>query len=193
MKRVCVFCGSNSGAGSDFVLAARQLGAALAERSITLVYGGASVGTMGEIANAVLEKGGEAIGVIPSVLMAKEIAHTGLSELRTVGSMHERKALMAELSDGFIALPGGLGTLEEFFEIITWAMLGMHTKPCGILNINGYYNKLIDFLDLAVKQQFIKHVHRSMILVDTSPDALLDRFDSYRAPQADKWINIERT
>jgi uncharacterized protein (TIGR00730 family) len=148
---------------------------------------------MGELANAVLEKGGKAVGVIPSVLMDKEIAHTGLSELRTVGSMHERKALMAELSDGFITLPGGLGTLEEFFEIITWAMLGMHTKPCGILNINSYYDKLIDFLDLAVKQQFIKPMHRSMILVDTSPDALLDRFDSYNAPQSDKWINLERT
>ena len=164
MKQVCVFCGSSSGARPEYIRAARHLGRVLACRNLGLVYGGASVGIMGEIANAVLEEGGEVTGVIPRMLMEKEVAHTGVSDLRIVGSMHERKALMAELADGFIALPGGLGTFEEFFEVLTWEQLGMHQKPCGLLNVGQYYSKLVDFLDYAVFQQFIKAEHRSGVI-----------------------------
>ncbi|MBT3880148.1 MAG: TIGR00730 family Rossman fold protein, partial [Candidatus Scalindua sp.] len=159
MKRLCVYCGSSSGRQPGYAQVARQLAHAMVSKNIDLVYGGASVGIMGEIANAVLGEGGDVIGVIPKGLFAKEVAHTGITELREVGSMHERKALMADLSDGFIALPGGLGTIEEIFEIITWSQLGMHRKPCGLLNVNNYYDKLIGFLDHAVSEQFIKATH----------------------------------
>ena len=193
MKRLCVYCGSSSGGQTDYARVARQLARAMVSRNIGLVYGGASVGIMGEIANAVLEEGGNVIGVIPKRLFAKEIAHTGITELREVGSMHERKSLMADLSDGFIALPGGFGTIEEILEIITWSQLGMHRKPCGLLNVCRYYDKLIEFLDHAVSEQFIKTSHRSTILIDESPDALLEKFKAYKAPETTKWIDRKST
>ena len=193
MKRLCVYCGSSSGRQPGYAQVARQLAHAMVSKNIDLVYGGASVGIMGEIANAVLGEGGDVIGVIPKGLFAKEVAHTGITELREVGSMHERKALMADLSDGFIALPGGLGTIEEIFEIITWSQLGMHRKPCGLLNVNNYYDKLIGFLDHAVSEQFIKATHLSTILIDEYPDGLLEKFEAYKAPETAKWIDIKST
>ncbi len=193
MKRLCVYCGSSPGRNPDYKLAATQMAHAMVKRDIDLVYGGASVGIMGQIADAVLEEGGGVIGIIPKALFAKEIAHTGITELREVGSMHERKSLMADLSDGFIALPGGLGTIEEIFEIITWSQLGMHQKPCGLLNVCHYYDKVIDFLDHAVSEQFIKATHRSTILVDECPDGLLEKFVAYNAPETTKWIDKKST
>lgn len=187
MKRVCVFCGSSLGERPEYALAARQLGRVLASRNLGLVYGGASVGLMGEVANAVLQQGGEVIGVIPRALVQREIAHTGLSDLRIVGSMHERKALMADLSDGFIALPGGIGTLDELFEVLTWAQLGMHRKPCGLLNVCQYYRSLIDFLDYAVSQRFLKEQHHFMMIVDENPEALLKKLEKYQAAKMDNW------
>ena len=179
MKRVCVFCGSSMGRRPAYAEAARQLGYALANRNLGLVYGGTNVGTMGELANAVLEDGGEVIGVVPTIFVEKKIAHTALSDLRIVDSMHERKGVMAELSDAFIALPGGLGTIDEFFEMVTWTQLGLHRKPCGLLNVCQYYTRLADFLDYAVSEEFIKGHHRSLILIDESPDALLKQFDEF--------------
>lgn len=189
LKRLCVYCGSSSGGQPDYALAARELARAMVRKNIDLVYGGASVGIMGEIAGAVLEEGGDVIGIIPKGLFVKEVAHTGLTELREVASMHERKLLMAELSDGFIALPGGFGTFEEILEIITWSQLGMHQKPCGLLNVHHYYDKLIDFLDHAVSEHFVKEIHRSIVLVAESPEALLEKFEAYKAPEAVKWID----
>ncbi|MFX0095524.1 MAG: TIGR00730 family Rossman fold protein [Candidatus Hodarchaeota archaeon] len=186
MKRICVFCGSSPGARSEYIQVAKHLGHILVDRKIGLVYGGASVGMMGEIANTVLKRGGEVIGVIPRALVSKEIAFTQIADLRIVNSMHERKDLMVKLSDGFIALPGGLGTLEEFFEVVTWAQLSMHQKPCGFVNICNYYSKLVDFLDYAVNQQFIKLEHRSMILVEENPEVLLKKFELYQPPEIDK-------
>ncbi len=162
-----------------YAKAARQLGHALASRNLGLVYGGTNVGTMGELANAALEGGGEVIGVVPTIFVEKEIAHAALSDLRIVDSMHERKGLMAELSDGFIALPGGLGTIDEFFEMVTWTQLGLHRKPCGLLNVCQYYTKLTDFLDYAVSEGLIKAHHRSLMLIDESPAALLKKFDEF--------------
>jgi uncharacterized protein (TIGR00730 family) len=190
MKRICVFCGSSPGARPEYVAAARRLGRTLASKGIGLVYGGAKVGTMGQLAKAALEAGGEVIGVIPERLVAKEVAFTELADLQIVGSMHERKARMVELSDGFIALPGGLGTFEEFFEALTWAQLGLHHKPCGLLNVCSYYDKLIAFLDHAVAQQFVKLEYRAMVLVDEDPTTLLEKFASYQPPEIDKaaWI-----
>jgi uncharacterized protein (TIGR00730 family) len=163
-----------------------RLGHTLANKNIGLVYGGGSVGLMGKIAHAVLDHGGEVIGVIPRELVEKEVAFTELSDLRVVGSMHERKALMEKLSDGFIGLPGGLGTIEEFFEILTWAQLGMHQKPCGLLNVGHYYDKLVEFLDYAVNQQFIEWEHRSMLLIEKDPETLLKEFEGYQPPKVDK-------
>jgi uncharacterized protein (TIGR00730 family) len=190
MKRICVFCGSSPGAGPEYLKAAEQLGQALASRSIGLVYGGAKVGAMGQIANAALEAGGEVIGVIPEQLVEKEVAFAELENLHVVGSMHERKALMVELSDGFIALPGGFGTFEEFFEVLTWAQLGMHHKPCGFLNVSGYYDQLIGFLDHAVDQQFLRTEYRAMVLLDEDAEGLLAKFAAYQPPEIDKaaWI-----
>ena len=190
MKQICVFCGSSPGARPEYVHAAKQLGYTLARKDLGLVYGGARVGLMGKIAEAVLEKGGKAIGVIPKALVEKEVAFTGLADLRVVDSMHERKALMAELSDGFIALPGGLGTIEEFFEVVTWAQLGIHLKPCGLLNINHYYDRLIDFLDHTVNEKFVELEHRSMILIDENSEKLLQKFETYQPPKIDKakWV-----
>lgn len=186
MKRVCVFCGSSPGARQEYVDAAVHLGEILAERKVGLVYGGGNVGLMGYTASAVVHSGGEVIGVIPKSLVKREVAYTGPIDLRVVDTMHERKALMADLSDGFIALPGGLGTLEEFFEVLTWSQLGMHKKPCGFLNIAHYYDRVLGFLDHSVDQLFIEPEHRAMVLVDESPEGLLDQFDAYRPPTADK-------
>lgn len=193
IKRLCVYCGSSPGKKPEYGAAARRLGSIMVSKNIGLVYGGASVGVMGEIADSVIKEGGEVIGVIPQSLLEKEVAHTGLSDLRVVDSMHERKALMAELSDGFIALPGGLGTIEEFFEVMTWAQLGMHQKPCGLLNVCQYYQKLIDFLNHAVTERFLKKVHRSLVLVEESPDALLQKFEAYETPEVAKWIDKKST
>ena len=186
MRRVCVFCGSSVGARPEYREAARALARALTRRGIGLVYGGSRVGVMYEIAATALEAGGEVIGVIPQELVDKEVAFTGLSDLRIVGSMHERKALMAELSDGFIALPGGLGTIEELLEVLTWAQLGLHKKPCGLLNVCRYFDALMGFLDHAVGQRFIKPEHLGMLLIEEDPEALLARFGRYHAPSVDK-------
>jgi uncharacterized protein (TIGR00730 family) len=186
MKRICVFCGSSPGARPEYVQAARQLGAILARRKIGLVFGGGRVGMMGQLAKSALENGGDVIGVIPKELHERKVAFTGLSDLRVVGSMHERKMLMAELADGFMALPGGLGTLEEIFEIVTWAQLGMHHKPCGLLNVAGYFTPLLSFLDQVVAQQFLDAAHRSMILTAEDPEELLRHFETYKPSTADK-------
>jgi uncharacterized protein (TIGR00730 family) len=193
MKRICVYCASSPGSQPDYTEAAGNLAQALVQRNIDLVYGGASVGVMGVLANSVLAAGGHVIGIIPQALVDREVAHSGLSDLRVVPSMHERKMLMAELSDGFIALPGGLGTLEEIFEILTWAQLGLHQKPCGLLNIRDYYRSLIDFLDHAVAEKFIKDAHRAMLLVEEQPRRLLERFERYNAPTVAKWVDRAST
>ena len=189
MKRVCVFCGSNEGIRPIYREAARTLGEVLARQGTELVFGGGRVGLMGVLANAVLAAGGRAIGVIPEALVAKELAHQGLSELRVVGSMHQRKALMAELSDAFLALPGGFGTLEEYCEVLTWAQLGLHAKPCGLLNVAGFYDALLDLFDHAVSEQFVPGPHRLLVLVEDDPQRLLDLLAGYRPPQVEKWID----
>ncbi|MEH7609270.1 TIGR00730 family Rossman fold protein [Priestia megaterium] len=188
MKRIAVFCGSSNGASDLYIQGAKDLGKELAKRNISLVYGGASVGVMGAVANAVLEAGGHVIGVMPTFLEEREISHKNLSELIVVGSMHERKAKMAELVDGFITLPGGPGTLEEFFEIFTWAQLGLHQKPCGLLNINEYYTPLISLFNHMTEEQFLQEKYRSMALVDTEPQGLLDQFNTYQPPSVKTYI-----
>ena len=185
--RLCVFCGSNAGQDPVYLQMAQSLGEIMAGQGIDLVYGGASVGLMGAVADAALAKGGRVIGVMPQALVDKEIAHRGLSDLR-VGSMHERKALMAELADGFIALPGGLGTFEELFEVWTWAQLGYHRKACALLNAGGFYDKLTDFLDDVVERGFVKPIHRAMLIVENEPAALIEAVRAYEAPKVDKWI-----
>jgi uncharacterized protein (TIGR00730 family) len=186
LKRICVFCGSSPGARPEYVQAARQLGALVAQRNIGLVFGGGRVGMMGQVAQAALENNGEVIGVIPRALHERNVALHGLSDLRVVGSMHERKAIMAELSDGFMALPGGLGTLDELFEILTWAQLGMHHKPCGLLNVAGYFTPLFSFLDRVVAEGFLDAAHRSLILSAEHPQDLLTQFETYKPSTADK-------
>jgi uncharacterized protein (TIGR00730 family) len=193
MRRVCVFCGSSNGAHPGYLEAARVLGATLAGRGIGLVYGGARVGLMGAIADAVLEHGGEGVGVIPEALVAREVAHTGLTQLHVVKSMHERKARMSELSDAFIALPGGFGTLEEFAEILTWAQLGLHHKPFGLLNVQGYYTPLLTFFDHAVHEGFVPPVHRALVLAEEDPGRLLDLLTRYDPPRTEKWIDRDET
>lgn len=193
IERICVFCGSNSGASPVYAEAARALGETLAERGLGLVYGGGNVGLMGVVADAALAAGAEVIGVIPRALVAHEVAHRGLTELRVVGSMHERKALMSELAGGFIALPGGIGTLEEWFETWTWAQLGLHAKPFGLLDVAGYYEQLLRFLDHVVAERFVHPDHRSMVLVDTDPGHLLDRMRAYVPPVVEKWIERKET
>lgn len=187
MNYICVFCGSSFGAKPAYQQAAQTMGAALARRGLGLVYGGGRVGLMGTVADAVLAAGGEVIGVIPEFMAEKEIAHRGLSQLHIVGSMHERKAMMAALSDGFIALPGGYGTLEEFCEILTWTQLGLHQKPHGLLNVEGYYDHLIQLFDHAVAEEFVKPRHRSIVLTAVEPDQLLDQFASFKPEKVDKW------
>lgn len=186
IKRICVYCGSSFGADPAYQQAARMLGELLAQRGLTLVYGGGKVGLMGEIARTVTAAGGEVIGVIPRHLADKEVAFNGISDLRLVENMHERKALMAELADAFIALPGGLGTLEEVAEILTWSQLALHEKPCGLLNVGGYFDALLAFLDRMVEAHFLHAEHRAMLLMDTDPQALLAAFETYQPPRADK-------
>lgn len=188
MQKICVYCGSSPGKSAAYIEAARQLADELVKRKIDLVYGGANIGIMGELANTVLAAGGKVIGVIPKSLLAKEISHPGLTTLHVVDSMHERKALMEHLSDGFIALPGGLGTIEELFEVLTWAQLGFHSKPCALYNVEGFYQSLTHFLDHAVEAQFIKPAHRDMLLVEENPAALLGAMAEYEPPRVDKLI-----
>ncbi len=189
LSSVSVFCGSSSGVNPEYAAVARRLGATLAERDITLVYGGGNVGLMGELADAALAGGGEVIGVIPHALAVKELAHERATKMHVVDTMHDRKALMADLSDASLALPGGLGTLEEIFEVITWGQLGIHRKPCGFLNVAGYYDQLIGFLDFVVGQQFIKPEHRATILVDDDHTRMLERLGDYEPPTIEKWIS----
>ena len=192
MNRVCVYLGSNPGFDPAYAEAARNLALELTKRDIGLVFGGSDVGLMGLIANTCLEAGGEAIGVIPRLLVEKEVAHTGLTEMHVVESMHERKQLMADLSDGFIALPGGIGTLEEFFEALTWNQLGYHAKPCGLLDVKGFYTCLAEHMDRMVLNGFLVQEHRGMVLTDSTPDGLLDQFETYDPPQVDKWIEKKK-
>jgi uncharacterized protein (TIGR00730 family) len=189
VKRVCVFSGSSPGADLAYRAAATDLGHRLAERGIELVYGGAHVGLMGTVADAALEAGGHVIGVIPQSLVDREIAHPAIGDLRVVESMHERKALMADLSDAFVALPGGVGTLEELFEIYTWNQLGLHAKPLGLFNVRGYYDGLARFLDHAVEERFVTQQHRAMLLVSEHLDELIDGLDAWQPPRQPKWID----
>ncbi|MBK5443326.1 MULTISPECIES: LOG family protein [Peribacillus] len=193
MKTLAVFCGSSKGASNVYLEAAKKLGKELAKRNITLVYGGACVGIMGAVADSVLEAGGKVIGVMPSFLEKREISHKNLTELIVVDSMHERKAKMEELADGFIALPGGPGTLEEFFEIFTWAQLGLHHKPCGLLNINHYYDPLVALFNHMSDEQFLHEKYRSMALVDVEPNGLLDQFNTYEPPTVKSFITEKQT
>lgn len=193
LARVCVYCGANRGNDPAYAAAAQAMGRALAKRGIGLVTGGGRVGLMGVVADAALEAGGTVTGIIPEALMKKELAHRGLTDLVVTASMHERKSRMAELADGFVALPGGLGTYEELFEIWTWAQLGWHGKPCGVLNAAGFYDKLVAFLDGATEAAFLKPEHRAMLVVESDPDRLIDRFEAYVAPTVAKWIGHDQT
>jgi uncharacterized protein (TIGR00730 family) len=188
MRRICVYCGSNTGTRPDYAEAARNLAEVLVRHDLELVYGGAAKGIMGVIADTVLEHGGNAHGVIPKLLEEKEIAHSGLTQLHVVASMHERKSMMAELSDGFIALPGGFGTLEEIIEILTWGQLQFHDKPCGLLNVSGYFDHLLAYLDHAEQEGFLRTENRQMLLQDTDPAGLVRQFERYTAPHVDKWL-----
>jgi uncharacterized protein (TIGR00730 family) len=192
-RRLCVFCGSSAGRDPAYRQLAEALGRALAERGIGVVYGGGHVGLMGVVADAAMAAGGEVVGVIPQALLDREIGHRGLTDLRVVGSMHERKALMAELADGFVALPGGIGTLEELFEMWTWAQLGLHAKPCGVLDAGGFYGPLLAFLDHQVAAGFVRPAHRAMLISADTPGALLAAFETYRAPEVPKWVEPSQT
>jgi uncharacterized protein (TIGR00730 family) len=194
VRRVCVFCGSSPGARPAYADAAEELARVLVAEGIGVVYGGTRVGLMGRLADAVLAEGGEAIGVLPEALVAKEIGHPGLEDLRVVGSMHERKALMADLSDAFVALPGGLGTVEELFEIYTWAQLGLHRKPCALLDVDGYYEGIVSFLAHAVEERFLREDHRAMLIVEREPRAMVERLIRFEpAAIVPKWIDREET
>jgi uncharacterized protein (TIGR00730 family) len=193
LKNICVYCGSSPGRLDLYADAARKVAEALVKRDLGLVYGGASVGIMGVVADHVLALGGRVYGVIPESLASREIAHSGLTELHITRSMHERKTMMEELADGFIALPGGIGTLEELFEIWTWAQLGLHHKPCGLLNVAGYFDALHTFLDHTVAEGFVQPVVRSMLMVENDPDLLLERFADYRSPRLKKWVEEGET
>jgi uncharacterized protein (TIGR00730 family) len=193
IKRICVYCGSNSGSRPVYTDAAREMGTILAQRHIDLVYGGGRVGLMGTIADAALAAGGKVTGVIPAALVAKEVAHLGLKDLRVVTSMHERKALMVDLADAFIALPGGFGTLEEFCEVLTWAQLGLHRKPHGLLNVAGFYDPLLAFFDHAVAEKFIRPIHRRLVHAEADPQGLLDLLENSPPPNLDKWIGHGET
>lgn len=188
LHRLCVYCGSSAGSRPVYAEAASDLGQALAARGIGVVFGGGSVGMMGLVADAALEAGGEAVGVIPHGLAAREVGHPGLTVLHKVDTMHERKALMADLSDGFVALPGGLGTLEELMEVWTWAQLGIHRKPVGLLNVEGYFDGLLAFIDHAVAEGFVRETHRAMLLVGDTPEVLLDALAAYEPPDVPRWL-----
>jgi len=191
MKRITVFCGSSFGTEKEYEQQAYLLGKTLAERSIGLVYGGANVGLMGAVANGAIESSGDVIGVLPYFLQNKEIAHEGLTELILVETMHERKTKMNDLTDGVITLPGGFGTLEEFFEMLTWAQLGLHKKPIGILNVNGFYDELLALIETMVKKGFLKVVNQNMLLTSNDIEDLLNKMESYEAPAVSKWISKE--
>lgn len=193
MKKLAIFCGSSKGASEIYIEGAIKLGKELAKRNITLVYGGASVGIMGAVADSVLNEGGYVIGVMPSFLDNREIAHKNLSELIIVDSMHERKAKMAELADGFIALPGGPGTMEEFFEVFTWGQLGLHKKPCGLLNIDNYFDLLINFFRQMNKQEFLQEKYLSMLMNDSEPASLIEKFQTYNPPSVKTYIKDHQT
>jgi uncharacterized protein (TIGR00730 family) len=193
VKNICVFCGSAPGRRSAYARAARQLGASLAERDLGLVYGGGSIGLMGIVADAALAGGAKVVGVIPRALARREIAHHGLTRLEVVPSMHARKARMAKLSDAFVAMPGGIGTLEELFEVLTWGYLGIHSKPTGLLDVGGYWQPLIRLLDHAVEEGFLRPAHRKLVVVDRSPARLLERLARHRVPAASRWIDEEQT
>jgi uncharacterized protein (TIGR00730 family) len=193
VRRVCVNAGSNPGNDPGFADAARTLATTLAERGIGVVYGGGKVGLMGVIADTALAAGGEVVGVMPRALIDREIGHTALSELQVVDSMHERKARMAELSDAFVAVPGGIGTLEELIEVYTWSQLGIHDKPCGVLNANGYYDALAAFLDHAVTAGFLREQHRATLVVAETPDELLERFAAFTPPTVGKWLELDQS
>lgn len=190
--RIAVFCGSSMGISAVYRQAASDFGALLAREGIGLVYGGGAIGLMGAVADGAMAAGGDVIGVIPTALDKREVAHRGLTELRVVASMHERKALMAELSDGFVALPGGIGTLEELFEVWTWSQLGIHPKPCALLDVNGFYSGLVAFLDHIVHEGFLKPIHRNALMVETSPQTLLSRFRSHQPVHATKWLDKDQ-
>ena len=193
MKSVCVFCGGNPGRNPAYLAAARGLGAELANGGLELVYGGATVGLMGAVADAALAHGGEVFGVIPESIAAREIAHLGITKLSVVGSMHERKAQMAARADAFIALPGGFGTLDELFEILTWAQLGLHRKPVAVLNIASYFDGLLTFLDHAADEQLLRAEYRAMLLVDSDPARLLARMRAHTPPAVPVWIRPDQT
>ena len=193
MKSVCVYCGSSFGATPRYADAARDLAKVLVERNIALVYGGGNVGRMGEIADEVLRLGGQVTGVIPTALLQREVGHRGLTQLHVVDNMHERKAMMAELADGFIAMPGGIGTLEELFEVMTWSQLGFHDKPIGVLNVEGYYDTLLAFIQHSADQGFLKTQHASLLMVESDASTLLHRFDTFEAQPHDKLLNRVRT
>lgn len=190
MKRLCVYCGSSLGKRPEYSMAANVIAHALVQHNIGLVYGGASIGIMGELANTVTKLGGNVVGVMPRFLVDKEVSHSGLSQLIITDSMHQRKSKMAELSDGFIALPGGFGTFEELFEIITWAQLGFHNKPCGMLNILGYFNHLLAFIDTAVQEGFIRNDHKELILVEQEAELLVEKMMTYESPVHSSKLNM---
>jgi uncharacterized protein (TIGR00730 family) len=192
MERLCVFCGSSAGSQTLYADATRRLGEALAERGVGVVYGGGHIGLMGILADTVLRSGGSVIGVIPEALVKKELAHSGLTELHVVTTMHQRKALMADLADGFAALPGAFGTADELFEVLTWAQLGLHAKPIGLLNVAGYFDPLCAWLDHAVREGFLRSVHRGLLLEAEQPKPLLDLLEQYRPPgETPKWIETQ--
>jgi hypothetical protein len=193
MRRVCVYAGSNPGSDPVYAEAARALAATMAERELGLVYGGGKVGLMGVLADTILEHGGEAIGVMPQALIDREIGHPGLTELKVVASMHERKAKMAELADGFVAVPGGIGTLEELIEVYTWSQLGIHDKGCGVLNVRGYYDALATFLDHAVDEGFLRPQHRATLTVAEDPEELLDALAAFTPPRVGKWLELDQS
>jgi uncharacterized protein (TIGR00730 family) len=193
VKNICVFCGSANGRRPAYARAARTFGAALAGRGLGLVYGGGSIGLMGVVADAALEGGAPVVGVIPRALARREIAHHGLTRLEVVPSMHARKARMARLSDGFVALPGGIGTMEELFEVLTWGYLGIHAKPTGLLDVGGYWRPLIRLLDHAVEEGFLRPAHRKLVVVERSPARLLERLARHRVPAATRWIEDRET
>jgi uncharacterized protein (TIGR00730 family) len=194
VRRICVFCGSSPGARPAYAEATAEVARLLVGEGVGVVYGGGHVGLMGVLADTAMSAGGEVIGVMPQGLVDREIGHTGITDLRVVGSMHERKALMADLADAFIALPGGAGTLEELFEVYTWAQLGLHHKPCGLLDVEGYFSGLVDFLDHAVSERFLREEHRATLIVESDPRTLIERLRQFEPEAvAPKWIDREET
>ncbi|HEU0076940.1 MAG TPA: TIGR00730 family Rossman fold protein [Longimicrobiaceae bacterium] len=193
LRRVCVFCGSSPGVRPGYAAAARAMGTLLAERGIGVVYGGGKVGLMGVVADAALAAGGEVVGVIPEGLVAREVGHAGVTELRVVRTMHERKALMADLSDAFVALPGGFGTWEEYFEVLTWAQLGIHPKPCGLLNVERYYEPFLAMMDHAAAEGFVRPEHRASVLEAAEPARMLELLAAFRPPSVPKWLDRDET